>query len=315
MQTIDSALPLPPGIVGRTCWPKISIITPSYNQGRYLEETINSVLDQDYPNLEYLIFDGGSTDNSVDIIRKYESHVSYWESIPDKGQAHALNKGLRRVTGDIVGWLNSDDIYLPGALFTVATEFLSHDINFLYGACLIFNESQSNRDNVRFPQRRITDYLPAFDYIDQPSSFWSRAIMDEIGLLDEDMHYAFDWDFFIRIYEKYSLYCSDAVLSGYRIHATHKTGTGGQKRIKEILAIVDRYASPDWLDAYHDAMLLHDKCNATSKRLWRLTKFKHGKMLVNVIKRAHVTRFLRRHDHIKLKVITTMLGLHPHISV
>lgn len=288
-------------------WPKITIITPSFNQGCYLEETIASVLNQNYPNLEYMIFDGGSQDNSVEIIKKYESCISYWESAPDKGQANALNKGFRRATGDIIGWLNSDDIYLCGALHAVASEFLARDISFLYGGCMFFYENQRHLDMVRLPRHRITDYLPAFDYIDQPSSFWTRGVMDEIGLLDEDMHYAFDWDYFIKIYKKYPLFCSDAVLSGYRIHATHKTGTGGEKRRKEILSIIERHASPDWLDVYQDTMRLQDKCSGITRRLWRLTKTKTGNKLANKIKRAHVSRFLERHDRLKLKVATAML--------
>ena len=106
--------------------PKISIVTPSFNQGQFIEETIRSVLDQDYPNLEYLVIDGGSTDQTIDIIRKYETQLSYWESEKDRGQVHAINKGLARATGDIFAYINSDDIYLPGTFATVAKYFDEH---------------------------------------------------------------------------------------------------------------------------------------------------------------------------------------------
>src|SRR5512134_129792 len=106
--------------------PKISIVTPSFNQGKYLERTIRSVIEQDYPNLEYIIIDGGSTDESVEIIRKYEKHLAYWVSEPDRGQSHAINKGFDRATGEIFGWLNSDDWYVPGALKAVAEAFAAN---------------------------------------------------------------------------------------------------------------------------------------------------------------------------------------------
>src|SRR5688572_2633651 len=119
-------------------YPKISIITPSYNQGEYIEKTILSVLEQNYPNLEYIIIDGGSTDNSTEIIRKYADRITYWISEPDKGQSDAINKGLKLATGDIVNWLNSDDYYEPGALFKVAEAFNNPEVNVFAGRSHLF---------------------------------------------------------------------------------------------------------------------------------------------------------------------------------
>jgi glycosyltransferase involved in cell wall biosynthesis len=109
-----------------TTYPKISIVTPSFNQGRFIEKTILSVIEQDYPNLEYIIIDGGSTDESVEVIKKYDQHLAYWVSEPDRGQSHAINKGFERATGEIFGWLNSDDWYHPGALKAVAEAFAAN---------------------------------------------------------------------------------------------------------------------------------------------------------------------------------------------
>jgi len=120
-------------------YPKISIITPSFNQGKYLEETIFSVLGQNYPNLEYIIIDGGSTDNSVDIIKKYENQLTYWISEPDNGQSHAINKGFMKATGGILAWLNSDDMYLPGVLDYVAKTINIEEPGIYFGECIHMN--------------------------------------------------------------------------------------------------------------------------------------------------------------------------------
>ena len=177
-------------------------MTPSLNQAAFLERTIRSVLDQDYPELEYLVFDGGSTDGSVEILRRYGDRIAYWESVPDRGQSHAVNKGFKRAMGEIVGWINSDDYYMPGALATAAAAFeANRGAEWVCGACRYLN-ADGSLDAIRRP------HLPrgpraawAFEpwYVPQASSFWHRAALDRVGGLREDLHYAMDAEFGLRV--------------------------------------------------------------------------------------------------------------------
>jgi glycosyltransferase involved in cell wall biosynthesis len=227
-------------------WPKITVVTPSYNQGQYLEQTILSVIGQHYPNLEYIIMDGGSTDNSVDIIRKYEQHIAYWESKPDSGQANAINKGFRLSTGGILCWLNSDDMYFPGVLFYVAERFMKNQTpSILFGNCMRFNET--NTEAVRgsnVEARHASHDITLVDYIIQPSCFWNRMAWMKVGELNEEFNFVFDWEWFIRASKSgVELLPDRKFLSLYRIHSQHKTGTGGEKRLREIEKIYKTFNS------------------------------------------------------------------------
>lgn len=177
---------------------KVSIVTPSYNQAAYLEETIQSVLSQDYPNVEYIIVDGGSTDGSVEIIKKYESQLAYWVSEPDAGQAAAINKGFKRATGDVLAWLNSDDKYAEGAIRKVMGLFNSDDqLELLYGDYFCF----TNAGRVIAKPKIAFDFniaLYVYLMIPQPSSFWTKSLYDNLGGLNENFHFAFDYDFFLH---------------------------------------------------------------------------------------------------------------------
>lgn len=226
-------------------YPKISIVTPSYNQGQFLEETIQSVIGQMYPNLEYIIIDGGSTDNSVEIIKKYEQHISYWVSEPDQGQSHAINKGFRKATGDILAWINSDDYYLPGTLKFIASQLknvktktilFGNAMHMYHGTERVFGSNVSK--NFCEMDFRI------HDTIIQPSSFWNRSVLEEVGFLNEDMHYTFDWEWFIRAQSSSVQFKSvNNYLSVYRITGENKTVTGGDIRKKEIANIYKNYSS------------------------------------------------------------------------
>lgn len=225
--------------------PKISIVTPSFNQGSYLESTILSVIGQLYPNLEYIIMDGGSTDNSIDIIRKYEKHFAFWESVPDKGQSDAINKGFQIATGDILAWINSDDMYLPHTFRFISEYFSSNcDDKIVFGNCLKFNQETKKvyGSDVESSHKKLD--ISLCDYIIQPSCFWSRQIWEKVGPLNLDLAFSLDWDWFIRA-QKLNLKFEpiSEFLSIYRIHVQHKTGTGGQDRIYELAKIYQKYHS------------------------------------------------------------------------
>jgi len=186
--------------------PKISIITPSYNQGHFIEETIQSVLSQNYPNLEYIIIDGGSTDDTVNIIKKYESQIAYWISKPDRGQANAINKGTAKVTGHILAYLNSDDYYLPGTLLKVAEYFCQYpQTDLLHGRCRYVN-AEGKKIGEQFGSiesfEEIIDLWGVWwknrQFV-QPEVFWSRRMANQIGLFREDLHYVMDYEYWCRI--------------------------------------------------------------------------------------------------------------------
>jgi glycosyltransferase involved in cell wall biosynthesis len=194
-----SAPPADPSeMPGGKPWPKITIVTPSYNQGQYLEETIRSVLLQDYPNLEYIVIDGGSTDISVEIIRKYESYLTYWESRPDRGQSHAINKGFAQATGQIMGWINSDDGLLPGALRTVALTMNESEL-MVAGGCLVANAFNDPEGKYSLKKPDWRKMLYQGNTLWQPGVFWKRSLWEKAGPLREELHYIMDHDLFLRM--------------------------------------------------------------------------------------------------------------------
>jgi glycosyltransferase involved in cell wall biosynthesis len=182
-------------------WPRITIITPSFNQGEFLEDTILSILNQNYPNLEYFIVDGGSTDNSLDIIKKYEDKIDWWVSEPDRGQSHAINKGLKRATGDIFNWINSDDLLFPGALRRVAGCFLHHkgSVHLMTGDTARISADGKILRISGPPWRSAMSLRNLIIPIGQQSSFFTRSAMDLVGLLDENLHAIMDMDLYYRI--------------------------------------------------------------------------------------------------------------------
>jgi len=184
-------------------WPKITIVTPSYNQARFLEATLRSIHDQGYPNLEHIVIDGGSTDGSVEILRRFEDKLAYWVSEPDRGQTDALIKGFSRATGEILAWLNSDDLYEPHTLWEVADFFSRHpEVQFVYGDALWID----TEGRVLKPKKEIAFsrfiWLYDHNYIPQPSAFWRRELYEAVGGLDPRFDLAMDADLWIRFAEK-----------------------------------------------------------------------------------------------------------------
>jgi glycosyltransferase involved in cell wall biosynthesis len=179
-------------------WPKISIVTPSYNQGQFLEETIRSVVLQGYPNLEYLIIDGGSTDNSVEIIKKYESWLTYWVSESDQGQTHAINKGFILAKGDKIAYLNSDDTYLPGVIGYVMLIFEQNpDSEIVYGDCNVIDETSTIIEKIIFPDLNLEKLIDGTTF-GQPAGFIHRSVIEKVGMFNENLTYVMDYDYWLR---------------------------------------------------------------------------------------------------------------------
>lgn len=178
--------------------PLVSVVTPSYNQGRYVEETIRSVLAQDYPQIEHIVIDGGSTDGTLDVLRRHEHLV--WLSEPDEGQGDAINKGFRRARGEIVGWLNSDDLYLPGAV-TAAVAHLERnpDCTVVYGDHVEIDEGGDETGRHRTGEWDLSFALSVNNIVSQPAAFFRRAVFDRVGFLDPGYRYALDYEYWLRI--------------------------------------------------------------------------------------------------------------------
>lgn len=234
--------------------PGISIITPSLNQGRFIRRTIESVLSQNYPNLEYLVMDGGSSDNTLDVLNSYSGRVK-WVSENDQGQTHAINKGLRMATGDIVAYLNADDLLLPGSLLKVARVFMDNpEALWATGKCRIINDDDREirgwltiYKNFWLHIRSHSVFL-VMDYISQPATFWRADALTRLGFLDESLHYVMDYDYLLRLYAESPPVFIPEYLAAFRLHVESKTtaktssSEGGAGRyLEEESAVIRRY--------------------------------------------------------------------------
>lgn len=181
-------------------YPKISVITPSFNQAAYLERTILSVLDQDYPNIEYIIIDGGSTDGSVDIIRQYAHRLTHWVSEPDRGQAHAINKGLQQATGKWVAWQNSDDFFYPGTFLQLAQmAAIEPDADLIIGNMNLIDKDDMLLRDIKYVRPTYLSMLAEGMVLTNQAAFWKRDVHLQIGFLNESLDCAFDFDWFLRL--------------------------------------------------------------------------------------------------------------------
>jgi glycosyltransferase involved in cell wall biosynthesis len=233
--------PLPETMSDGSLWPRISIVTPSYNQGKFLEATIRSVLLQGYPNLEYIVIDGGSTDGSLEILKKYEKYLCYWHSKQDRGQADAINQGLANTSGEILGWINSDDLYVRGTFETIVKAFQTHpDYIVVHGNRILINESGA-----------VTGWfcLPPFDpkthiyNVCSETAFWRRSAMQQTGLLNASLQFAMDLEFFGRLYKQGKFLKLNDYLGYFRCHSEHKSYTisyvGAEEASKEWKQLFD----------------------------------------------------------------------------
>jgi glycosyltransferase involved in cell wall biosynthesis len=201
----------------------VSIITPSLNQGEFIRETIESVLSQDYPNIEYIVIDGGSTDQTTDIIHSYINSIDYFLSEADNGQAGAINKGLKKASGNYIMWLNSDDILLPRSISTAVKVFQQNPtVDIVHGHSILFGDGLKDR-LIGEDRGDWNVYYPAFMSFPQPSSFLTTRLINKIGLLDESLHYGMDFDLCLRAYLVSNLLYSPYCFSRYRIHTNSKS--------------------------------------------------------------------------------------------
>jgi glycosyltransferase involved in cell wall biosynthesis len=264
-------------------WPKLSIVTPSFNQDQFLEETIQSVLHQDYPNLEYIIIDGDSTDDSAAIIERYANQLAYWVSEPDRGQGHALNKGFQKVTGDLVGWINSDDVYYsPNVFSQVVTWFQKHpDLDACYGHNLYIDANGAllfcRKANPFYSER----LLQIWNFINQPTVFFRRRVLDTCEV-SEEYHYCLDYDFWLQMSETYRFGCSNILTAAARWYSSCKTVGDAPKMLRETEAMlrsrglpvrhlqISRKIAYSLLRLYGMTMLLNAKKDLQSQAMFNL---------------------------------------------
>lgn len=277
----------------------ISIITPSFNQGKYIEQTINSILDQNYPNLEYIIIDGGSTDNSIEIIKKYEKHLTYWISEPDKGQSDAINKGLKIATGDVVNWLNSDDYYEKSTIKFISEKFQDPTVKVVCAKSRLFNEKETVGNSPG------TDWYPdnlektiGWARIDQPETFFRKSAFDKVGYLNTSLRYLMDREWWIRyllIFGLDGIVDTEEILVNFRLHDTSKTVTAGKEFQKEHDAIF--FSLADAFDLHTEKEMISKYFEITSG--YSPPKWTEGERLV--IKRVINYYFLLRGNELYYK--------------
>jgi glycosyltransferase involved in cell wall biosynthesis len=218
-----------------TDFPLVSVVTPSWNQGKFIEETIRSVLDQDYPNIEYLVIDGGSTDETLDVIKQYADRIAFWVSEPDGGQAAAINKGWSRSTGQILAFLNSDDCYKPGAIRKAVDAFRAHpDAALVYGQAqwVAADGSPLRTTNIHVDGQDLLDR--PYQGIPQPAVFLKRTVIERVGALDPSFQFALDGEFFVRAIGNYRAVTLPDVLATMRLHPESKSVSAALGFIPEV---------------------------------------------------------------------------------
>lgn len=253
--------------------PLVSIITPSYNQGRFISDTIESVLGQDYECIEYIVVDGGSTDNTLDILKRYENRLKYI-SEKDSGQSDAINKGFRMAKGEIVAWLNSDDVYEPGCISKIISEFQKNsELGLLYGDGYIIDEHNKKLKVFEYTQKfDLWKLVNFWDYIMQPATFFRSSYLKKVDYLDVNLHYCMDWDLWIRLASVSEVKYMNELLACSREYGETKTSTGGTKRLKEIKSLLQKYSgkkNPLGIESYKASTFYTKHANS----IWPIRKF------------------------------------------
>lgn len=279
-------------------YPRITVVTPSYNQGRYISDTIESVLSQNYPDLEYIVVDGGSSDGSVDVIRGYGDRLAWWISEADRGQADAINKGFARSTGEILAFLNSDDFYFPDALHRVAGAFMDHpNVGVVWGRGEFVSETGEPRRSVgdRFDPRTIID--GGFAPLPQPAIFIRRCVYEKIGGLDTDLHYTLDAEFFWRAFSNFDALFIPYTLAALRTQPSSKSVVHGPRFAQEILRNAEKLIAnpsayprfqiePGWVRsaAYlNGARYLYNNCRYREAFVWMTRSLRLSRRYVRTI--------------------------------
>jgi len=204
--------------------PFVSIITPSYNQAKYLERTILSVLNQDYENIEYIVMDGGSNDGSLEILKKYGDRLTFWESKKDKGQTDAINKGFARANGQILAWLNSDDTYQPGAISEMVEYMVNHpEVGLVYGDCNFINADHEVIGKFNAAQTDYARLTRGYVHIPQQAAFWRANLWQQVGPLDDSIYFAMDYDLWLRLAEISKIVYLPRLWANFRLHGDAKT--------------------------------------------------------------------------------------------
>ena len=228
-------------------FPRITVVTPSFNQAKYLEQTILSVLNQNYPNLEYIIIDGGSTDGSKDIIEQYADHISFSLSEPDRGQTEAINKGLVKATGEWIAWQNSDDIYYPGVFRELAeTAALYPEVGLIIGDMMLIDEHNKPLRCLRYTKPDYNAMRAEGMLIANQTAFWHRDLQQKCGLLDESFNYSFDYEWFLRLTRNTKGHHVSKIWGALRIHEETKSNKKSQLFYEENCRILFGREIPAW---------------------------------------------------------------------
>jgi glycosyltransferase involved in cell wall biosynthesis len=280
----------------------ISIVTPSFNQAEFIERTILSVLEQDAPPTEYVIFDGGSTDNTITILKKHQDRLR-WVSEKDNGQAHAVNKGIKATSGDVIGWINSDDIYYPGTFKTVLECFEKYpDVNVIYGNAHHIDE----KDNILEPyytEKWDYERLKDICFLCQPTVFFRRSVVEKVGLLDEALQYCMDYEYWLRAGAESEFHYLSQTLAGSRMYNENKTLGARTKVHEEICDMLHKQIGQvpsKWVFAYAHAIADEQDYNRSDP--WQNTCY------CSTLLTESSKKFLKLNGEITIKDMRTMSG-------